>query len=170
MSKRILICIACALIILLGLQGCKNDLKKAENSTSISDEVWCNPLYLPEDIDQTRVKMLNIPGYQQYVYQSSDATNRVVIDIQTEKNILVEAENKSEIDIGPNKGVYYVYNGETINYIDLTEAITSRLTKIALGEIVFEWEQTDGFCRVFGTYPLDEMEKIVENLEVNIYE
>ena len=83
MSKRILICIACALMILLGLQGCKNDLKKAENNTSISDEVWCNPLYLPEDIDQTRVKMLNIPGYQQYVYQSADAINRIVIDIQS---------------------------------------------------------------------------------------
>lgn len=170
MNKRVLICIVCAIMILLTLQGCKNDLKKAEDNTSISDEVWCNPSYLPDDIDQTRVRMLNVPGYQQYVYLSTDGSNRLVFDIQKEKNILVNIADTTDIDIGSHKGSYYIYNGESMNYSDLSEAITSRLTKIALDEIVIEWDQANVFCRVFGTYPMDEMVKIVENVEVYIYD
>lgn len=170
MKKRILICIVCAIMSLLALQGCKNNLEKAEGNTCISDEVWCNPSYLPDDIDQTRVRMLNIPGYQQYVYLSTDSSNRLVIDIQKEKNITVDSADATDIDIGSHEGSCYIYNGESMNYGDLSENITSRLTKIALDEIVIEWDQANVFCRVFGTYPIDEMVKIAKNVEVYIYD
>lgn len=168
MHRRTILCAICIIAVLLGLSGCAEQPSRQETNPTVSNEIWCNPVYMPDDIDQTNVRMLNMPNRQQYSYKSSDGTQRIVIDIRTEDFDEIAVENRQRISIGSNTGVSYVYNGETITYGGIAEAQASGLIKIAVGETVLEWSQAKAFCRVYGTYSIEELMLIAEALEVRL--
>lgn len=168
MTKRHITCILCMLSVIICLQGCTNQPHGAKDTSTISNEIWCNPVYLPKDIDQTNMRMLNLPTRQQYVYKSADGQNRIVVDIHTGSEDNVDIETKQSIDIKSKPGITYHYNGEDYSFAGVSTAEAAGLVRMTVGENVLEWTHGDAYCRVHGTYSLDELIAIAEALEVRL--
>lgn len=166
-NKRFL-CIMCILSMIICLYGCSNPTSGPESESNISNEIWCNPVYLPEDIDQTNMRMLNIPNRQQYVYKSTDGKNRIVIDIHTGDKDIISIETTQKIDINSKTGTTYCYNGEEFTFSGASTSAASGLVRMIEGETVLEWTQEDAYFRLHGTYSLDELVAIAEALEVRL--
>lgn len=168
MVKKRNLCIMCVLAVIICLQGCSNQTSGSEGNSNISNEIWCNPVYLPEDIDLTNMRMLNIPTRQQYIYKSIDGNNRIVIDIHTGDKDDITVETKQNIEINSKTGIAYCYNGEEFTFSGVSTAAASGLVRMVEGETVLEWTQGDTYLRLHGTYSLDELVAIAEVLEVRL--
>lgn len=168
MVNKRFFCIMCILAIILCLYGCSNQTSSLEGNSDISNEIWCNPVCLPEDIDLTNMRMLNIPNRQQYVYKSIDGKNRIVIDIHTGDKDTIAIETTQKIDINSKEGTTYCYNGEEFTFSGASTSAASGLVRMIEGETVLEWTQEDAHIRLHGTYSLDELVAIAEALEVRL--
>lgn len=168
MYRKTLSFCLCIVFALLSLSGCGQQPGSQETNSALSNESWCTAVYLPGDIDPTHQKMLNLPNRQQFVYRSKDAAKRIAIDIHTGAPDEIAVENRQSIPVGPNAGEAYVYSGEAVTYSGVTQAMASGLIPMAEGETVLEWSQAGAFCRVFGTYPIEELVQFAEALEVRL--
>ena len=168
MIKRRITYIICILLAIICLQGCTNQPHDTKNTSNISNEIWCNPVYLPKDIDQTNMRMLNLPNRQQYVYKSANGQNRIVVDIHTGNEDNVDIEAKQNIDIKLHPAITYYYNGEEFSFAGVSAAEAAGLVRMTAGENVLEWIQGDAYFRLHGTYSLDELIAIAEALEVRL--
>lgn len=164
MIKRSILCVMFILSIFVGFQGCSTQ----EPQEDISNEIWCTPVYFPENIDPTNMRMLNLPTRQQYVYKSVDGKDRLVIDINISDADSIVVDNKQDIKIRSKTGTAYVYSGEEFTFGGASPSAASGLVHMTEGETVIEWSEENTLYRIHGTYSLDELLKIAEALEVRL--
>jgi hypothetical protein len=182
MGKKML-CMSLAVLLLLQLTACgKTETQAASNGTaqtvnteeatteSVSSEVEnledVNVVFgwLPEDMIQS---YCSLPGRQQIKYHDASATQRFVLEVQSENGDVIAVSDIEEVQIGNLSGIAYTYQGEDIAYTTLTSAMVSGMFRMEAGDQVLEWEQSGYFLRLFGTVSREDLLKIAENVTVS---
>lgn len=168
--------IICVLLFALLLCGCATTLNSPVTSCSnsevtetqaISDSSWLVGKALPRGMKEG-CSIRNMPTRQQFCYQSKDGTSRVVLDVQRENADIVSVSKKEDIAIGQASRAAYVYQGEAISYPSLEDAISENPSCPMENETVLEWQQGNGFCRLFGSISKADLIAYAATVEVNI--
>lgn len=141
----------------------------ATTKHEVSDTIWLVGSALPSGMNEN-YSVRNMPTRQQICYQSKDGAKRVILDIQRENTdiVSVDESDKTKIAIGQASGTTYVYHGELIEYPSLEEKIAEKIYRPEKNETVLEWQQGDGFCRLFGTLSETDLAAYAATVEVKI--
>ena len=158
MKKATLVIYGAIIVSLMLLQGCVDKDNKV--STTKLDAV----VTMPEQM--TKGRMISLPTRQQSIYKNEDGTLHVVLEVIKKDADVINVDSKESIKIGNRDGVVYVYNGEDIDYQNLSEAEVSGIVKPQEEDTIIEWKLKKRYLRLYGNLSKEELIEMAEGVMV----
>ena len=157
MKKAFLSVCVMVLASLMLFPGCGN--KNEDNATRL------NAIFtVPEQM--TKERMITIPTRQQYIYRNDDGNLHAVLEVMQENDDIINVTSKESIKLGKHDCLVYIYNGEDIDYQNLSEAEISGIVKPQDGDTILEWKNKKNYLRLFGNISKEELVEIAEGVTI----
>lgn len=158
LKKATLVIYGAIIVSLMLLQGCVDKDNKV--GTTKLDAV----VTMPEQM--TKGRMISLPTRQQSIYKNEDGTLHVVLEVIKKDADVINVDSKESIKIGNRDGVVYVYNGEDIDYQNLSEAEVSGIVKPQEEDTIIEWKLKKRHLRLYGNLSKEELIEMAEGVMV----
>lgn len=158
----------CAVFLLIGISACGllSPEESAETVNYLDTSVSASINSLPGSLDSDHVKLISMPGRQQYCYQSVDGNSRMVLEVQAKNQDTISTDEKTDVKVGRSTGVSYLYSDGEISLYGVNENDMGHLLTPENGERVLEWSDQDLDFRLYGMFTEDELLTSAESVEV----